>query len=43
MTDTVQGIYKLLAVLRLLAEWIKTEFRRWVIAAFVAPRTTDIP
>ena len=34
MTDTVQGIYRLLAVLRLLAEWIETEFRKWVIAAF---------
>ncbi|KXX79951.1 hypothetical protein MMYC01_202303 [Madurella mycetomatis] len=34
MTDTVQGIYRLLAVLRLLAEWIETEFRKWVISAF---------
>lgn len=35
MTDTVQGIYRLLTVLRLLAEWIETEFRKWVISAFV--------
>lgn len=38
-TDTVHGIYRLLASLRLLAEWIETEFRKWVVAAFCpAPR-----
>jgi hypothetical protein len=28
-TDTIQDIYRLLALLRLLAEWIKTEFRKF--------------
>jgi hypothetical protein len=33
-TDTVQGIYQLLAVLRLLGEWVDTTFREWVGNAF---------
>ena len=37
-TDTVQGIYQLLAVLRLLAEWVDTTFRVWVGNVF-CPRS----
>jgi hypothetical protein len=33
-TDTIQDIYRLLASLGLLSEWIKTEFRKWVVDAF---------
>ncbi|KAK3299702.1 uncharacterized protein B0H64DRAFT_104042 [Chaetomium fimeti] len=33
-TSTTQGIYQLLAVLRLLADWIETEFKEWVVTAF---------
>ncbi|KAK3360756.1 hypothetical protein B0T25DRAFT_496757 [Lasiosphaeria hispida] len=41
MTDTIQGIYRLLAVLRRLAEWIETEFRNWVVSAFVEDYTSQ--
>ena len=37
MTDNIPNIYQLLAVLRLLATWIDTEFRSWIINAFDPP------
>ncbi|KAK1827751.1 hypothetical protein QBC39DRAFT_266464 [Podospora conica] len=39
MTDNIPNIYQLLAVLRLLVTWIETEFRPWIINAFVPPPT----
>ncbi|KAK3695721.1 hypothetical protein B0T22DRAFT_488983 [Podospora appendiculata] len=41
ITDTFQGIYRLLAVLRLLANWIEDEFRDWVMAAFFPDLEND--
>lgn len=39
-TDTVHGIYRLLAVLQLLADWVNDVFHKWAVFAFL-PRAGE--